>query len=88
VSKKAKVAVSLNRELLGRIETLRTARPDRPSRSRVVEEALEKWCQEQRRAEIEREIEAYYRALGAEERSEERQWGETAAEAADAVWER
>lgn len=84
---KTKVAVAVSPELLELVERVRRSRPDRPSRSRIFEEALRAWWEEQERARIEQDVEVYYRSMSREEREEEARWGEAAAAAAREAWE-
>jgi metal-responsive CopG/Arc/MetJ family transcriptional regulator len=45
-----------------------------PSRSKALEVALNHWLTEQKRQQIDREIERYYRSRGAQEKREDREW--------------
>jgi metal-responsive CopG/Arc/MetJ family transcriptional regulator len=58
-----------------------------PSRSQTLEVALLHWLQEQRRREIEREIEAYYRSLTPAEKRENREWTHFVARTARRWWD-
>lgn len=59
-----------------------------PSRRRALEAALiHWWLREQRRRVIEREVEAYYRALPAAEKREDREWSRFAFTANRRLWE-
>jgi metal-responsive CopG/Arc/MetJ family transcriptional regulator len=49
-----------------------------PSRSRALEAALSHWLSQQKREQIEREVEAYYRSFTAQEKREDREWAEFA----------
>lgn len=84
---RSKVAITVDRGLLERIEEIRRSRPDRPSRSRMFEEALRAWWEAQEKARIDREVEAYYLALNEEERREEEAWAEGSSRAATENWE-
>jgi metal-responsive CopG/Arc/MetJ family transcriptional regulator len=82
-----RITVSVRADLLAGVDRLRASRPDRPSRSRLVEEALQRWYEDQLRVAIEEATEAYYRSLTDDDRAEDAEWAETAAGAAKAVWE-
>ena len=56
------------------------------SRSRLVEEALQRWVAEQKRRQVEEEIEQYYLPLSEAEREEDRQWAVGASHAASRHW--
>jgi metal-responsive CopG/Arc/MetJ family transcriptional regulator len=51
-----------------------TKRRGLPSRSQALEVALAHWLQDQRKREIEQEMEAYYRSLTPAEKRENREW--------------
>jgi metal-responsive CopG/Arc/MetJ family transcriptional regulator len=85
-SAKVKVTVSLNSELVKELDMLVTE-TGVASRSLLMEDALRKWLNEQKRQKIEREMEAYYLSLTDQEKQEDREWGHTAAEAARCLWE-
>ncbi len=57
------------------------------SRSQALETALAHWLREQRRREIERDMEAYYRSLTAVEKRENREWTRFVARAASRRWD-
>lgn len=57
------------------------------SRSRLIEEALHHWIPEQRRRDLERQVEEYYLSLSEAEREEDREWAEGVSRAAIALWE-
>jgi len=46
-----------------------------PSRSKALEVALNYWLTEQKRQQVEQEIEAYYRSRSAKEKREDEEWG-------------
>ena len=77
---KQKISVSLPAVLLAEIDRDH-AGPALPSRSAVIEAALRSWLREQREAGIE----AYYRALAADERGEDLDWAELGMEAFQAT---
>jgi metal-responsive CopG/Arc/MetJ family transcriptional regulator len=45
-----------------------------PSRSKALEVALAYWLTQQRRLQVEQEIESYYRSRSAKEEREDREW--------------
>ncbi len=45
-----------------------------PSRSKALEVALNYWLTEQKRQQVEQEIEAYYRSRSAKEKREDGEW--------------
>ena len=57
------------------------------SRSQALETALAHWLREQRRQEIERETEAYYRSLTPAEKREDREWVRFASRVAARLWD-
>ena len=85
-SAKVKVTASLNPKLVETLDKL-VKETNAGSRSQLIEEALIKWCNEQKRHRIEKEIEAYYLSLSDQELQEDRQWSQTATEAAKSLWE-
>jgi metal-responsive CopG/Arc/MetJ family transcriptional regulator len=85
-SVKVKVTASLDAELVKSIDEFLKESGDR-SRSQLIEDALRKWQEEQKRQEIERQIEEYYLSLSDKEREEDRNWGEIATQSARNLWE-
>ena len=45
-----------------------------PSRSKALEVALNYWLTEQKRHQVEQEIESYYRSRSTKEKREDREW--------------
>jgi metal-responsive CopG/Arc/MetJ family transcriptional regulator len=82
---KVKVTTSLDAELVKAIDESLKALKAR-SRSQLIEDILRTWHKEQRKRELERQIEEYYLSLSNEEREEERQWDEIAAKSAHHLW--
>ncbi|MBI2892363.1 MAG: ribbon-helix-helix protein, CopG family [Deltaproteobacteria bacterium] len=74
---KAKISVTIAAELVSTIDRGVRAR-HYPSRSAVVEAALDRWARVERRRQRDAEIEAYYLGMSAEERADERQWADFA----------
>lgn len=85
-SGKVKVTASLDAELVKAIDEFLKESKDR-SRSQLIEDILRKWQKEQKRQELESQIEEYYLSLSNEEREEERHWSEIAATSAHHLWE-
>jgi metal-responsive CopG/Arc/MetJ family transcriptional regulator len=85
-SLKVKVTASLDAELIENIDEFLKESRDR-SRSQLIEEALRMWQQEQKRQEIESQIEEYYHSLSNKERKEDRDWSEIATQSARHLWE-
>lgn len=85
-SVKIKVTASLNPALVEQIDQY-VKETNAGSRSQLIEYALGKWCEEQKKQKIENEIEAYYLSLTDEERQEDRQWNRVAAESAGPLWQ-
>ena len=84
-SAKVKVTTSLDAELVKAIDKSLKEFKAR-SRSQLIEEILRTWHKEQRKRELESQIEEYYLSLSREEREEDRQWGEIAAQSAHHFW--
>ena len=82
---KLKVTLSLDQDLLETVDEA-VKRDDTGSRSAVVEEALRVWQLEQRRQQLEREVEAYYRSQTLKERREDRAWTRLASQQAKRLW--
>ena len=85
-SVKVKVTASLDAELVKAIdEFLKESKTY--SRSQLIETILRKWHMEQKKQEIESQIEEYYLSLSNQEREEDRKWDEVGAESAVHLWE-
>ncbi len=85
-SVKVKVTASLDAELVKAIDEFLKESKDR-SRSQLIEDALRKWQKEQKRQEIECQVEEYYLSLSKEEQAEDRNWSEIATQTARHLWE-
>ena len=83
---KVKVTASLDAELVKTID-LHLKELKTGSRSQLIETILRKWHMEQKKQEIESQIEEYYLSLSNQEREEDREWGEVGAESAVHLWE-
>jgi metal-responsive CopG/Arc/MetJ family transcriptional regulator len=85
-SGKVKVTTSLDADLVKAIDEFLKASKAR-SRSQLIEDVLRKWHREQKKREIESQVEEYYLSLSDKERKEDRQWTKTAAPSAHRLWE-
>jgi metal-responsive CopG/Arc/MetJ family transcriptional regulator len=81
---KAKVSVTVDRELLREVDRL----AGRASRSRVFEDALAEWVRRRGQAELDRAIERYYRAQNVAERAEDETWASAADDTVRTRWDR
>ena len=74
---KAKVSITVERELLGHVDdSVRATRF--ASRSAVIEAALARWWQAERRRARDAEIDAYYGARTPDDRDEDGEWAAVA----------
>ena len=85
-SGKVKVTASLDAELVKAIDEFLKKFKDR-SRSKLIEDVLRKWQKEQKKQELESQIEEYYLSLSNEEREEDRHWCEIATQSSHHLWE-
>ena len=85
-SMKIKVTTSLDANLVKAIDNfLETSRSR--SRSQLIEDILMNWYKENKKQEIERQIEKYYLSMSDEEREEDQQWCEIASQSYRHLWE-
>jgi metal-responsive CopG/Arc/MetJ family transcriptional regulator len=84
-SEKVKVTANLNSELVNAIDQFLKAKNQ--SRSQFIEDVLRKWHNEQKKRELESQIEEYYLSLSDEDREENQQWSKIAAHSAHQLWE-
>ena len=82
---KIKVTASLDAELIKAIDGFLKKSKIR-SRSQFIEDILRSWHKEQKKREIECEIEEYYLSLSNEEQEEDRKWTEITAQSAKHLW--
>jgi metal-responsive CopG/Arc/MetJ family transcriptional regulator len=82
---KVKVTASLDKELVHNINNFLKTSKIR-SRSQFIENILRKWHNEQKKQDLEKQIEAYYLSQSDKERKEDRQWTEIAAKSAPQLW--
>lgn len=85
-SRRVRVTATLDSDMVKALDQA-TKRRGFSSRSQALEVALTHWLQEQRRREIEREMEAYYRSLTPAEKRENREWTQLVARAAKRRWD-
>ncbi len=83
---KVKITASLDPELVKEIDEYIKGSKVR-SRSQLIENVLRDWYRKQKVCEIENQIEQYYLSLSNDEKGEDRQWTEIAAESAKRLWE-
>lgn len=83
---KVRVTASLDPALIQAIDEL-AKEAGHASRSRLIEEALHHWIAEQRRRDLEQQIEKYYLSLSEAEREEDQEWAEGASHAATRLWD-
>ena len=85
-SLKVKVTASLDAQLVKDLdESLKESKSR--SRSQLIEDVLRKWQIEQKKRQLESEVEEYYLSLSDEELKEDRQWSKIAAQSARHLWE-
>ena len=85
-SLKVKVTTSLDAELVKSIDkSLKTFKIR--SRSQFIEKILYDWLKEQKKREIESQVEEYYLSLSDEEKEEDQEWNEIASRSAHKLWE-
>jgi len=77
----------VSQDLIRQIDELLDV-PEAKSRSRLLEEAIRHWLQEQAYIELERQTEAYYQSLSKVERKEDRDWSKIAARSAKQLWDK
>ena len=82
--RKAKITITISSDLSGEIDEI--ARGKEIPRSRLMEEILRDWLSESKKKAIEKDIKAYYAALSEEEKRENKEWAEAAAESAERNW--
>ena len=85
-SGKVKVCTSLDGELVKAIDEVLKKSKAR-SRSQLIEDVLRSWYKEQKKRELESQIEEYYLSLSDEEQQEDRDWDEVAAKSVSRFWE-
>lgn len=84
--RKVRVTATLDSDVVKALDQA-TRRRGLSSRSRALEVALTHWLLEQRKREIEQEMEVFYRSLTPEEKRENREWTRFVARAAKRRWD-
>ncbi len=84
-SVKMRITANLNSELVKSID--RFLKVKNQSRSQFIEDVLRKWYNEQKKRELESQIEEYYLSLSHEEREEDHQWSKTTAQYGRQLWD-
>jgi len=84
-SVKMRITANLNSELVKSID--RFLKVKNQSRSQFIEDVLRKWYNEQKKRELESQIEEYYLSLSHEEREEDHQWSKITSQYAHQLWE-
>ena len=84
-SPKKKITISLSPDLARQLDALIDA-PEAGSRSRMVEEAIRRWLDQQAQKKLERQTGEYYLSLSGAERKEDKQWSKIAVRSARNLW--
>jgi Ribbon-helix-helix protein, copG family. len=82
--RKAKLTITINSDLSSEIDEI--ARGKEIPRSQLMEEILRDWLSISKKKAIENDIKAYYLSLTKEEKKENKEWTEAAAESAERTW--
>jgi metal-responsive CopG/Arc/MetJ family transcriptional regulator len=82
--RKAKLTITISRDLSGEIDEIAKGRGT--PRSQLMEEILRDWLSVSKKKVIEKDIKAYYLSLTEEEKNENKEWAEVAAESAKRNW--
>ena len=83
---KVKITTSLDPDLVSSIDKYLKESKIR-SRSQFIEDVLRTWQMEQKKRNIESEIEQYYQSLTDKERKEDHEWADIAGLSASHIWE-
>ena len=83
--RKAKLTVTISTDLVNEIDEI--AKGKKAPRSQVMEEMLRDSLQASRKRAVEKDIEAYYLSLTEQEKEEDREWTQIAAESAKRTWD-
>ncbi len=79
---KTKVSVTVRTQLLQEVERV----AGDASRSAIFDQALAHWLQERRQAQLEQDIESYYKSLNAVEKAEDEAWAQSSDDTVERVW--
>jgi len=82
--RKAKLTITISSDLSSEIDEI--ARVKGTPRSQLMEEILRNWLSVSKKKAIEKDIKAYYLSLTEEEKKENKEWTEAAAESAKRSW--
>ena len=82
--RKAKLTITISSDLSSEIDEIAKGRGT--PRSQLMEEILRDWLSVSKKKAIEKEIKTYYLSLTEEEKKENEEWTEVAAESAERIW--
>jgi len=82
--RKAKLTITISSDLSSEIDEI--AKRKGTPRSQLMEEILRDWLSVSKKKAIEKDIKAYYLSLTEEEKKENKEWAEVAAESAERTW--
>ena len=82
--RKAKLTITISSDLSSEIDKI--AKRKGTPRSQLIEEILRDWLSVSKKKAIENDIRAYYLSLTEEEKKENKEWTEIAAESAERTW--
>ena len=82
--RKAKLTITIGSDLAGEINEI--ARGKEIPRSQLMEEILREWLSVSKKKAVEKDIRAYYMSLTEEEKRENKEWSDAAAESAERIW--
>jgi len=85
MTSKVKITTTINHGIVHAIDSYLKETKNR-SRSKLIEDILRSWYMEQKRSEIEKEIEEYYLSLSEDEKKEDKEWTKIAAQSAKHLW--
>ena len=80
----AKLTITISSDLSSEIDKI--AKRKGTPRSQLIEEILRDWLSLSKKKAIEKDIKAYYISLTEEEKKENKEWSEAAAESAERTW--
>jgi len=82
--RKAKLTITIGSDLACEINEI--ARGKEIPRSQLMEEILREWLSVSKKKAVEKDIRAYYMSLTKEEKRENKEWSDAAAESAERIW--
>ena len=82
--RKAKLTITISSDLSSEIDEI--AKGKGTPRSQLIEEILRDWLAESKKKAIEKDTRTYYLYLTEEEKRENKEWTEAAAESAKRTW--